>query len=110
MKMCGIRGEILRDAQGAPELHDRHQMVWPGGGVDKFRGRAAGLNLVRCIHGGVVEEQNQVAALAVGLLGRVGAGGKTDDRLLFVILEDLKVLLRQIADVVPFFVRNHRID
>ena len=54
--MRGVRGEILRDAQRATKLHYSHQTVGPGGGIDKLGRRAPSLNLVRRIHGGIIEE------------------------------------------------------
>src|SRR6266403_2063611 len=49
-------------------------------------------------------------ALPVRLGSHVGPGGKTGNRLLLVIFENLEIILCEFADVVAFLVRHHRID
>ena len=48
--------------------------------------------------------------LAVGLRDCLGAGRKTRNRLLFVVLVDFEIILRQVAYVVALFVGHHGID
>jgi hypothetical protein len=85
--------EILDDAERAAEVHDRHQAIRAGVGLDEFFGRAARLNLIGRRHGGVVEKQDEIMRLGVRLRGGIGAGGEARDGLLFVVLEDLEIFL-----------------
>ena len=82
----GIAREVLRDLQGAAEIGDRHQAIRAGIGIDELRRGFAGLRLLAEVHGGVVEEEHQVAFLILdGGIG-VGAEPKSLDGLLFCCL------------------------
>ena len=80
--------------------------------IHELRGCTARLNLVRGGHRGVIEEQNEVVLLrvALGLNGSIGPGGKARHRLLFIVLEDLEIFPREVADVISFFVGHYGID
>ena len=48
--------------------------------------------------------------LAVRLRDRFGAGRKTRNRLLFVVLKHFEIILGEVANVISFFVRHDRVD
>src|SRR5207245_7805115 len=78
--------------------------------LNEFLGGTPRLDLVRCRHGGITEEQNQIVTLAVGLRCGFGPGRKSRDRLLLVVLKDFEIILRQVVYVVALLVRHHRFD
>ena len=79
-------------------------------GFDKFLRRAARLDLIRSSHGGIVEEQDQIMALPVGLCHSFRAGRKTGNGLLLVVFIHLECILREVANVVAFFVGDDGVD
>ena len=103
-----IVGEVLRDAQRAAELDDRHQLVRAGVGFDELRGGLPGINLAGRGGAGVIEEENQVMLLRVRGIG-IRLKGEAGDRLFFTVFPDLEVLLGQASDVVAFLIGDHRI-
>ena len=54
-------------------------------------------------------KQNQVTAVGSAGWSRRGTVGEVDDRLFLVVVEDVKILGRQIVDVVSLFVRDNNI-
>ena len=73
-------------------------------GIDKFCGSGTGRDLVRQRHGRVVEEKDKVVLLGILRVGRTCAVGEAGDGLLFIVFVDFEIALREIVDVVPFFV------
>jgi len=59
--------EILDDSKRAPEIHYGHEPIGAGVRGNEFGGGASRLDLLRRAHRGIIEKQNQVAALTVGL-------------------------------------------
>ena len=106
----GAGGEVLDDAKRAAKIHDGHQAVRAGVRFDEFLGCAARLDLVGRGHGGIVEEENQVMALAVRLRNHFGAGRETGNRLFFVVFKNFEIVLREIVDVVSLFVGHYGVD
>src|SRR5271156_7200466 len=83
-------------------------MVGAGIGVDELSRRATRLDLIGSIHRGIVEKQNQIAALPiVSLDGLVRPCVEAEDGLFLIVLKNLEIFLREIADVVAFSVGYH---
>ena len=97
----------MGNLHGTAEIDDGHQPVRTSVIVDKPGRRLTGSNLVAGIHGGIVEEQDQVALLRAGRGGRIGLEGKTLDGLFLVVFPDTKILQDQIMNVRAFLVGYH---
>src|SRR5208283_221366 len=106
----GIGSKVLGDLKAPTKIHDGHQAVGSSVGIDELEGGLTGLHLVADVHGGVVEEQNDVAVAKGGRPGGVGTKREGLHRLLLVVFPDLKILASQIADVVAFLVGDDGID
>src|SRR5262249_35628948 len=110
-KDIGVGGEVLANAQGAAKIDNGHEVFRAGIGIDKLLRRVPGLDLVGSGHGGVIKEENQVAAaLRICLLGGVGAGRKAGNRLLLIVLVNLEVVGAKVADIVALLVGDDGID
>ena len=87
LQAVGVGREILGDLQGSGEVGDGHEAGGTGVGVDELGGGLAGVDLHAQVDGRVIEKEDEIMALGLGL-GGLGLGGETLDGLLLAVLED----------------------
>jgi len=98
-------GEVVENLVPATS----HEAGGAGVGVDELGGSLTGVHLHAEVDGRVIEKEDEIMALGLGL-GGVGLGGEILDGLLLTVLEDAEVFLGEVVDVGALLVGNDRVD